>query len=111
MDLLVEDLLKVLVVAWKEMFGSLSEYDDTAELQALATPVLLVWGDADPIVPRAMQDQLLQAPAPFRAGGVPRCGSRPALGNNPTAWPPLCRRSLLERLPMGRSSRPRPYPG
>ncbi len=60
-DQLVEDLLKVPVVTWKEMFGSLSEYDDTAELQELGrVPVLLVWGDADPILPRAMQDQLLQ---------------------------------------------------
>ena len=57
---LVEDLLKVPVVAWREMFESLSEYDDTAELPALAAPVLLVWGDADPLVPRAMQDRLLR---------------------------------------------------
>lgn len=56
---LVEDLLKVPVVAWREMFGSLSGYDDTAELRALAAPVLLVWGDADQLVPRSMQDQLL----------------------------------------------------
>lgn len=56
---LVEDLRKVPVVAWREMFGSLSEYDDTAELPALAAPVLLVWGDADQLVPRAMQDRLL----------------------------------------------------
>lgn len=58
-DRLVEDLLKVPVVAWREMFGSLSQYDDVAELPALSAPVLLVWGDADQLVPRAMQDRLL----------------------------------------------------
>lgn len=58
-ELLVEDLLKVPVVAWTEMFGSLAEYDDTTELAALATPTRLVWGDTDHIVPRVMQDLLL----------------------------------------------------
>ena len=60
-DSLVEDLLKVPVRAWKEMFASLSDYDDVSELSVLRTPTLLVWGDADPLVPRSMQDELVGA--------------------------------------------------
>lgn len=58
-DQLVEDLVKVPVVAWREMFESLCEYDDTAELSTVAAPCRLVWGDADQLVPRTMQDQML----------------------------------------------------
>jgi pimeloyl-ACP methyl ester carboxylesterase len=59
-DLLVDDLLKVPVEAWKEMFASLLEYDDTTQLSQVAVPVMLGWGDADSLVPREMQDQLLR---------------------------------------------------
>ena len=59
-DLLVEELLKVPVRAWKEMFASLFEYDDTSELPSMRAPTLLVWGDADPLIPRAMQDDLVR---------------------------------------------------
>lgn len=55
---LVEDLRKVPARVWKEMFISLLDYDDRAELSRLHTPVLLVWGDADPLVSRSMQDEL-----------------------------------------------------
>lgn len=58
-ECLVEDLLKVRVDAWKQMFASLLVYDDTTKLSQLTAPGLLVWGDADQLVPRAMQDQLL----------------------------------------------------
>lgn len=58
-DLLVDDLLKVPVVAWREMFTSLLVYDDTAFLASISAPVLLVWGDADSLVPKQMQDELL----------------------------------------------------
>lgn len=58
-DLLVDEVLKVPVGAWKEMFASLVEYDDTTELQQVRAPAMLVWGDADSLVPREMQDQLV----------------------------------------------------
>ena len=58
-DLLVDEVLKVPVGAWKEMFASLVEYDDTSELQQVRAPAMLVWGDADSLVPRSMQDQLV----------------------------------------------------
>ena len=57
---LVEDLLKVPAAVWKEMFASLLDYDDTAELSRTEVPAILIWGDADGIVPRTMQDQLLE---------------------------------------------------
>jgi pimeloyl-ACP methyl ester carboxylesterase len=53
-DLLVEDLRKVPVRAWKEMFASLLEYDDSTELSRLEAPALLVWGDElSRVLPRA----------------------------------------------------------
>ena len=57
-DLLIEDLLKVPVHAWKEMFASLLDYDDMSELPLVHAPTLLVWGDADPLISRSMQDEL-----------------------------------------------------
>lgn len=57
-DQLVEELLKVPARAWKEMFAGLLEYDDVDDLQRLAPVTLLVWGDADRIVSRAMQNEL-----------------------------------------------------
>lgn len=60
LDLLVDELLKVPVVAWKEMFASLLGYDDTTELSQVKAPVMLVWGDADPLVPREMQEALVR---------------------------------------------------
>lgn len=58
-ECLVEDLLRVPVDAWKQMFASLLVYDDTTRLSQVTAPALLVWGDADQLVPRAMQDQLV----------------------------------------------------
>jgi non-heme chloroperoxidase len=40
------------------MFASLLVYDDTAELATLRPPTMLVWGDADRLVGREMQDRL-----------------------------------------------------
>ena len=56
---LVDDLVKLPVAAWRQMFASLLDYDDTSDLSALHGPALLIWGDADQLVPRSMQEQLL----------------------------------------------------
>jgi non-heme chloroperoxidase len=40
------------------MFAALLKYDDTAELGRITAPTLLVWGDADGLVGRDMQDLL-----------------------------------------------------
>ena len=47
----------------KQTFAGLLAYDDQTELPLIETPTLLVWGDADAMVSRAMQDQL--------AGSIP----------------------------------------
>lgn len=55
---LVEDVLAVPARVWKETFAGLLDYDDVAELPMIEASTLLVWGDADVLVSRAMQDQL-----------------------------------------------------
>ena len=40
------------------MFAALVQYDDGPELARIAAPVLLIWGDHDGVVGRAMQVQL-----------------------------------------------------
>jgi non-heme chloroperoxidase len=59
LDQLVEDLLKVPARVWRAMFTDLLHYDDTAELDRISVPTLLLWGDGDALVPREMQDQLV----------------------------------------------------
>lgn len=62
-DLLVEEILAVPARVWKQTFAGLLAYDDQTELPLIQTPTLLVWGDADAVVSRAMQDHL--------AGSIP----------------------------------------
>lgn len=57
-DLLASELLKVPARVWREMFAGLLRYDDLAELGRITAPALLVWGDADGLVGREMQQQL-----------------------------------------------------
>ena len=54
----MEELLKVPAHVWKETFAGLLRYDDMSELSLIEAPTLLVWGDADTLVSRDMQDQL-----------------------------------------------------
>lgn len=58
-ELLVEDVLKVPARVWKQTFAGLTESDDLAELVRVVAPTLLIWGDADGIVGREMQEELL----------------------------------------------------
>ena len=60
LDQLVGELAKVPARVWKEMFASLLAYDDVAELGRISVPTLLVWGDADALVGRAMQEMLAE---------------------------------------------------
>ena len=57
-DRLVDELMKLPARVWREMFAGLLLYDDTAELGRIAAPTLLIWGDADGLVGRDMQQQL-----------------------------------------------------
>jgi pimeloyl-ACP methyl ester carboxylesterase len=60
-DLLVDELLKVPARVWRETFSGLLAYDDLSELERIEAPTLLVWGDADAVVPREMQDHLARS--------------------------------------------------
>jgi pimeloyl-ACP methyl ester carboxylesterase len=57
-DRLVDEVLKVPAGVWREMFAELLHYDDQVELTNISTPTLLIWGDADTLVPHDMQDRL-----------------------------------------------------
>ncbi len=59
--LLVEELLKVPAHVWRATFSGLLGYDDTSELGRIEAPTLLVWGDADGLVPREMQESLVRS--------------------------------------------------
>jgi pimeloyl-ACP methyl ester carboxylesterase len=58
-DLLVEEILAVPARVWQQTFAGLLEYDDQTELPLIEAPTLLVWGDADALVSREMQDRLV----------------------------------------------------
>jgi pimeloyl-ACP methyl ester carboxylesterase len=58
LDDLVEEVLKVPARVWRETFVGLLRYDDLSDLARVQVPTLLVWGDQDRVVPRAMQDEL-----------------------------------------------------
>ncbi|HKY15084.1 MAG TPA: alpha/beta hydrolase [Microthrixaceae bacterium] len=57
---LAGELLKVPARVWKEMFSGLLDHDDLEDLGRIAAPTLLIWGDADNLVGRAMQDTLVE---------------------------------------------------
>lgn len=61
LDLLVKEILRVPARVWQEMFAGLLDYDDQTELPRIDVPTLLVWGDADALVSREMQDRLVGA--------------------------------------------------
>ena len=60
-DLLAEDVLAVPAHVWKETFAGLLVYDDSAELPLIEAPALLAWGDADTLVSRQMQHELVRS--------------------------------------------------
>jgi pimeloyl-ACP methyl ester carboxylesterase len=59
-DELATELVKVPAHVWREMFGALLAYDDLPELGRIVAPSLLIWGDADEIVRRASQEELVR---------------------------------------------------
>ena len=52
------EILKVPARVWKETFAGLVAYDDLNEVGRITAPMLLIWGDADGLVGRDMQDML-----------------------------------------------------
>jgi non-heme chloroperoxidase len=60
LDQLAGEILKVPARVWKEMFAGLLAYDDMDEVGRITAPTLLIWGDADDLVGRDMQDMLTE---------------------------------------------------
>ncbi len=60
-DVLADELVKVPARVWRESFAGLLQYDDTTELPLIDAPTLLVWGEADALVSRDMQDDLVRS--------------------------------------------------
>jgi pimeloyl-ACP methyl ester carboxylesterase len=58
-DDMVEEILKAPARVWHQTFGGVLSYDDVEELDRIEAPTLLVWGDADDVVSREMQDALV----------------------------------------------------
>lgn len=59
LNALVEETLKVPARVWRQTFAALRDYDDIDTLGRISAPTLLVWGDIDALVSRAMQDHLV----------------------------------------------------
>lgn len=55
------ELVKVPTRVWRETFAALLQYDDLSDLERITAPTLLIWGDADGLVGRQMQEQLAAA--------------------------------------------------
>jgi non-heme chloroperoxidase len=60
MDAFVLESLKVPARVWNETFAGFLEVDQVDGLAQLAAPALLVWGEGDAFIPRAVQDELLE---------------------------------------------------
>jgi len=52
--------LKVPAHVWQEIFAELMDYNDMDALGRVSAPTLLIWGDADGIVTREMQEMLVE---------------------------------------------------
>jgi pimeloyl-ACP methyl ester carboxylesterase len=58
LEQVVHEIEKVPARVWREMFAELLVHDDLTELTTISAPTLLVWGDADGVIDRAMQENL-----------------------------------------------------
>jgi pimeloyl-ACP methyl ester carboxylesterase len=61
LDVVVQESLKVPARVWRAAFAGLFEDDFAAELDRIAAPTLVLWGDRDAFSPRADQDILASA--------------------------------------------------
>jgi pimeloyl-ACP methyl ester carboxylesterase len=77
LDELAAELLKVPARVWNEMFADLLTYDDLADLGRMIAPTLLLWGDADALVSRDMQDQLVNRIPGAELRVYPKLGHTP----------------------------------
>ncbi len=66
LDTVVRESLKVPARVWRAAFAGLFEDDFAAELEKIAVPTLILWGDRDALARRADQDALLSSIAGSR---------------------------------------------
>ncbi|WP_419665284.1 alpha/beta fold hydrolase [Streptomyces sp. 2-1] len=58
---MAEENLKVPALVWQETMRGLLEADLAATLRGILVPTLVIWGDADSVLPRADQQRILDA--------------------------------------------------
>ena len=66
LDTVVRESLKVPARVWRAAFAGFFEDDFAAELEKIAVPTLILWGDRDALARRADQDALLSSIAGSR---------------------------------------------
>jgi non-heme chloroperoxidase len=66
LETFVAESLKLPARVWRATFRGFIELDHAEELARVKTPTLLVWGDQDAFINRAVQDELLEALAESR---------------------------------------------
>jgi non-heme chloroperoxidase len=57
LDTFVEESLKLPARVWRALFEGFMHVDHSDRLGGVSTPALLVWGDQDAFIPRAIQDE------------------------------------------------------
>lgn len=77
LEALVQDALQVPAGVWREMFEALLHEDDREQLAGIRAPTLLLWGDADPLVGRVAQEELLARIPGARLITYPGAGHTP----------------------------------
>jgi pimeloyl-ACP methyl ester carboxylesterase len=60
LDRFVIEVAKVPARVWRQTFVELLRYDDSTELGLIKPPTLLIWGDADVVISREDQNELLR---------------------------------------------------
>ena len=96
-DTLVHEVMKVPARVWREMFGALLQYDDTAELRGISAPSLLIWGSADRLACREMQKELVRLLPRGRLLEYARVGHTPRWENTARFASDLATFAVLSR--------------
>ena len=77
LEQMAAELVKVPARVWREMFADLLTVDDRSELGRITMPALLIWGDADGIIGRGMQEELLRLLSAATLAVYPGIGHTP----------------------------------
>jgi pimeloyl-ACP methyl ester carboxylesterase len=60
-DIAIRESLKVPARVWRDAWQAIMTTDFSADLDKIAAPTLIIWGDQDPLCPRAEQETLTAA--------------------------------------------------